>query len=356
VPEIELPDLADIKIVAPSTDVSEQDVDAIIDGIRTERATLEPVAAKAAELGDVIKMNIRGRLGGEEVLNEEDFDFEVVEEAPGEPVRPLPGLSAELMGAKPADIREITLPLGDDYPDPNMAGKTLLLNIVVKAIQRKVLPELNDEFVQQVSSTSKTVADLRETIRHNLEHERFEEAFKSVANEATDSLIARVNPPAPDGLVQDELDRIIREQRRRLERSGLQFDQFLLATNMSEDAFRESIAPTAERAVKRDLLLDAYAKAENIEPDPRAVDAEVRIMSGAVSGSERDYEVLSGSRRLHDLVTEEMRRRVALTKLVEIVSGLKPLEHDHDHDHESVEDEAVAHSEEKDTETAVAGS
>jgi trigger factor len=353
-PDVSLPDYGEIKIPAPSTSVTDDDIDKVIGEVRLSRATLESVAAKAAEVGDVVKMKIHGKAGGEDVVDRDDFDFELVGEDRSEAEQPFPGLSKEMVGARPGDIREITLALPDAYSDSNLAGKSLMLNIVVKEIQRKVLPELTDEFVKEISS-SQTVDDLRSVIRHNIEHEKNEEAINAVAKDVVDSLIARTNPPAPEVLVAEEQDRMVREQRRYFERSDLRFDQFLLAARKSEEEYREDLRPAAERAVKRDLLLDAVAKAENLEPDAEAIDIEVKRMSGAVSQSEADYERLAESRRLHDVVAGDMRRRSALMKLVELASGLQPLVHDNE-THEHVHDGEQGEVEETEPAEAVAGS
>lgn len=334
-PEIELPDYGQIQIPAPSSDVSEADVDKLIDELRMATSTLEPAPAKAAAIGDVVKMNIHGRSEGREVLSDEDFEFALVEEDQDRDSN-LPGLSKELVDSRPGDIREIVLSLGDDYRDEEMAGKALSLNIVVKEILRKVLPEVNDEWVVKVSGDAKTPDELRDRIRHNLEHEKRDEAINEVATQVIDSLIARTNPVVPEVMVNDELDTVMREQRRYFERRGLSFDQYLVAARKSEDEHREELRGTAERRVKRDLILDSVAAREGFEADPKDVDEQVNAMSKVASRSEADYERLSGSARLHDSIAEEIRRRMALTKLVEMASGLTPL-----HD-ETQEDETSA--------------
>lgn len=327
-PEINLPDYEEMKIPAPSTEVTDAEVDKVLDAIRSSRATLEPVPSRPAQIGDVVKMNIHGRSQGEEVLSQDDFDFELVDETDQADPR-FPGLSKELVGARPGDIRDVVLSLPPDYREQELAGESLSLKIVVKEVQRKILPELTDDFAKEVSS-AESVSALREMIRHNLEHEKLDEATGKVSTEVVDALIARSNLQAPEILVEEEQDRMLREHRRYFERQDLKFDQFLMAARKSEDEYRSDLRPAAERSVKRDLILDAVAEAENLEPDPRTVDEEVRQMSEAVSNSERDVERLTHSPRLHATVADEMRRRMALTKLVEITSGLKPLDHDHD--------------------------
>lgn len=339
-PEIKLPDYGEIKIPPPPTLVTQEDVDRFIEALRLERATLAPAPGQAAEIGNVVKMSIHGRSQGEEVLAQDALEFELVDETDG-PNEQLPGLSEELVGALPGDIREIVLNLPPDYRDQQLAGYGLSLRIVVKEIMRKVLPDLNDEFVGRVSRQAKTVHELKNFIRRNLEHERLDEAAGKVGTEVIDSLIARSNVSAPEVLVDDEQDSLLRSQRRYFERRGLSFEQFLIAVKKSEDEYRDELKPAAERNVKRDLILDAVANAEDITADPDVVDGRVRDMSEAVSKSNRDFERLAGSERLHETVATEVRRSLALAKLVEMASGLKPHEHHDDQDTQGIADEVV---------------
>ncbi len=320
-PEVNLPDYGEIKIPAPPIIATEGDVDDLIDEVRKARATIEPAPAKTADIGDVVKMNIKGRSDGNEVLSQEAFDFELTDEDEA-PDRQFPGLSKELIGSRPGDIREIILQLPADYAEEELAGHSLALTVVVKEVQRKVLPDVTDEFAKEVSD-KQTVAELRELVRQNLIKERTDEATRKVADEVIDSLIARSNLHVPEVMVSDEQDRLLRDHRRYFERRGMKFDQFLMATRESEEQYRDGLRPAAERQVKRDLLLDAVAKAENIQADPEVVDAQVRRMSEAVSRSARDVKRLSASTALHNSIAEDLTRRMALARLVEITSGLK---------------------------------
>ncbi len=319
-PDVHLPAIEDIKIPAPPVVVADVDVDRVLEEVRRSRATLEPAAARAAETGDVVKMNIHGRADGEEVLSQEDFQFELVDEQDS-PDRQFPGLSKELVNARPGDIRETVLSLPPDYGQQELAGKSLSLRIVVKEIQRKVLPDLNDDFARTVSDTT-TVQELRELIRRNLERERREEAFNKVASEVIDSLTARTNLVAPDILVEAELDSMLRDQRRYFERQGMRFEQFLIAARKSEEEYRQDLRPNAERLVKRDLILEAVADAEDIHADPDEVNSQMQRFTENLSRSERDMERLSASTALRGSIEEELRKRDAIRWLVQSVSGL----------------------------------
>ncbi len=323
-PQVELPNYGEIKIPAPPVVVSEADVDALIDRLRLAHATLEPATARPAAIGDVVRMNIHGTSEGEQVISQEDYQFDLVDEKSqeeGQDKTQFPGLSKEMVGARPGDIREVVLTLPLDYDPQELAGKSLSLRIVVKEVLRRVLPDLDNEFVAKVSEQTDVVG-LRELIRRNLENEKKQEARNKVATEVVDSLIARTNLTAPEVMVSQEQDRQLREHRQYFERGGLQFDQFLMAAGKSEEQYREDLRPPAERSVKRELILDAVAKAEGIAPSQADVDRQLQLTSRAVSHSARDYERLAHSDRLRETIEEELRRQRALARLVEITSGL----------------------------------
>jgi trigger factor len=332
-PEVVLPDYGEIKIPAPPTDVSDSEVDSVIESLRGARSTYDPAPNKSAEIGDAVKVNITGRFEGREVVSNDDLDFPLrAEDDELETDGALPGLSKELVGSRRGDIKEISLKLPDTYDDAEMAGRSLPLNIVVKDVLARKLPMVDDSFAQEVSAAS-TVSELRDAIRHNLLHEKHDEATGKVATEAVDSLIARANLTVPEALVSAEQDRLLREQERYFQRGGLSFEQLLMATKKTREEYLDDLKPAALRRVKRDLLLDKIAESEELTPDPHAVDQELTDMITAMAKSERDKERLESSDALKRRLEDEMRRQMALAKLVESASGLRPSPH-HDDEHE----------------------
>lgn len=334
-PEVKLPDYGAIRIPAPPVIVTDRDVDDVITVLRQDRATLEPAPGKAAEIGDVVTMNIHGRAEGREVINRESFDFELIEEQQDrsqdededdERSLPpdLPGLSAQLVAAEVGDIREITISLPADYQDPDLAGHTVFLNILVKGVKRKILPALNDEFVHLLSGYS-TVAELREGIRDNITQERTARAQNKVAQDVIDSLIARTSFAVPEVLIDEEQERMLETRKRWFERRGMSLERLLLADGMSEEEFRAQLRQPAEREVRRGLILDAVAKAEHIAPSRTEVERTIFRTVASADQSERERERLLHSDRVREVVAEDIARGRALARLVEIVGGLKIL-------------------------------
>ncbi|HZT97301.1 MAG TPA: trigger factor [Chloroflexota bacterium] len=361
-PLISLPDYRQIKIPAPPVIVAIADVDDVLDKLRWDRGSWEPAPARAAEAGDAVRVNVTGRIGGHEVAAEEDLQVELVAEEESEEERNrfaddprFPGLSRKLAGSRVGDIKDLVLQLpqgkGEDHSTPN----TMTVTVIVKEVLKRALPPLDDEFARNVSS-AEDVQGLRALIRRNLERERAEEARTRVAREIIDSLIARTNPPAPETLVEKEMDSIVRDARRSIEQAGMKFDEFLIIAHKSEEQFRQESRPQAERRVKRDLILESIVEAEGIEVTPEEIEAQVETMSQYVTRSDRDYERLVHSERLHEAVAENLARSKALNLLVEIVSGLKPEEDEDEDADDSIAFEAAEADDDQPAEAATAQS
>ncbi len=319
-PAVELPDYHTISVTPPAVEVSDDDVEGLVTELRERAATLEPVQ-RPAQLGDTVTMNVAARVGGEEVINEEEADFPVQspeDEAAANPV--FPGLSEEMVGVRPGDIKEIALPLPEDYPREEWAGKTMFLRALVKEVKRTVLPEVDDDFVQSVSNFE-TTDQLREALRDNIEAERQLQANEQLVRDSVDALTSRTFVDIPPVLIEEELDRMVKDLQQAFEQQGMAFDLYLSATGKTEEEMRNELREGATENVKQSLVLGALADAEDIEISNRDVDQEIdALLRGLRTGSaerrriRNDTDIRSGLR-------SRLRRQRAVRRLVEIASG-----------------------------------
>ncbi|MBV9281632.1 MAG: trigger factor, partial [Chloroflexi bacterium] len=317
-PEVQLPDYHTVHLERPRVEVSEGDVDALLQTLRERNATLEPVV-RPAQLGDVVTMNIVGRVGGEDVVNNENADFELRDE--GELPDPvLPGLAAELVGANRGDIREITLPLPELYLQQELAGKTMFVRALIKEIKRKVLPPLDDDLAQSVSEFQ-TLEELRNALRQNLTLERSLEADERLVQEAIEAVTSRTFVEIPPLLVKDELDRMVEDMRGAFERRRLSLEAYLEATGKSEQDLRREMHDSAVQNVKTSLVLAAIADAEQIEVKTREVDAALEELLRTANTPETERRRLRASNDVRSNVRSRLRRQRAIQRLVEVVTG-----------------------------------
>jgi trigger factor len=318
-PEVQLPDYSTIRVEREQVEVTDNDVNEVIEDIRERNATLEPVG-RPAQIGDVVTINITGRVDGEEVINNDNAEYELRDEENGEPDPTLPGLSAELIGISAGEIREFVLRLPEEYPDENVAGKSLLVRVLAKETKRKVLPDLNDDFAQSVS-VFQTVDELRDGVRSNLEVERRVEADEKLVTDAVDAVTERTFIDIPPVLIEEEIDRVIDDMRVTFERQRLSLETYLEATQKSEADLRHDMRESATKNVKQSLVLGAIADAENITVSNRELDTALEEALRTMQTTDAERRRLRTSSAVRTNIRNRLRRQRAIQKLVETVTG-----------------------------------
>lgn len=318
-PEVQLPDYHAIRVERPEVEVTDSDVDALLHDVQERNATLEPVV-RPAQIGDVVTMNVGARVGGEEVFNSDNADFELRDEEHSTPDPIFPGLAKELVGANRGDIREVTLPLPELYSNQELAGKTMFLRVLIKEIKRKVLPPLDDELAQTVSEFQ-TLDELRQALHSNLLLERRLEAEEQLVNQAVEAVTSRTFVEIPPVLVDEELDRMLDDMRQAFERRQLSFETYLDTVGKKDADIRQEMRDSATQNVKTSLVLGALANAEHIEVSNREVDSAIEELLRSTRSTDAERRRLRSSTAVRSNIRSRLRRQRAIQKLVGIVTG-----------------------------------
>lgn len=318
-PPVELPDYHAIHVEAPPVTIEGTEVQEILQDLRERQAALEPVQ-RPAEMGDVVTMNLTARVGGEEAVNQENADVELAAE-PEEGINAvLPGLSGELVGTTPGDIREITIPFPAEYPNPEWAGKTAFVTALAKEVKRKVLPELDDEFAQSVSRFE-TLDELRAALERNVELEKRNQANEQLVRDAIEALVSRTFMDIPPVLVEEELDRMMTDLERAFTGQGQSFEMYLQTVGKTQEDLRNEMREGATENVKSSLVLAALADREGIEIGNEEINAGIGDLIGNLRMSNQERKRLRNDRNLRTSIRTRLRRQAAIRRLVSIVSG-----------------------------------
>jgi trigger factor len=187
----------------------------------------------------------------------------------GAPANP-PGFDEQLAGLSSGETKEFHVRYPDDYTIKELAGTTVKYEVSIKAIRKRVVPELDDEFAKDMGDFESLEA-LRTRVRADLEHEAKHEAEREVRGELLKHLAARVDFDVPAALLNREIDRRVEEFVRRLIEQ--QIDP--MRTNINWEEFRERQKEAASEAVKSALVLDEVARRENITASEDEVEAEL---------------------------------------------------------------------------------
>jgi trigger factor len=301
-PQLKLAGYESLKVTVPSPVVSEEEMTKQIDRLRGNFASLEPVD-RDARAGDSVVIDMTATNEGKAVAGMSYTDYSVELGAGND----LPELDEHLPGAKVGETVNFEADLG---------GTPVQVQVVVKQVQEKVLPETTDEWASEASEFS-TVAELRQDIETRMSELKRVQASLSLRNGALEALVALVDEEPPTVLVDAEVRRSAEELGRRLDSQGVRLERYLEATGRTLEDLIAELRTQAIPTVKADLALRAVAEAVGIEPSESELDTFMEAMA-AGSGIDANVfreQVERAGRRL--AVRSDLKKSKAFDWLVE---------------------------------------
>ncbi len=311
-PEIELGEYRGLEAEQGEVNIDDLQVDHQIYMLREQNSRLVPKEDQPAQDGDLVTIDFKGFVDGEpfEGGEAEDHSLELGSHSF------VPGFEEQLVGLKQGDEKEIKVTFPEDYSNEDLAGKEATFQVSLKQVKEKQLPELNDDFVKEVSefdTFEEMKADLKEKLLKNAEEQSKTKLEESLIEKVTDASEVKL----PEILVDRQIDRMIDEMENYLRRQGLGLDQFLELSGKTREELREQNRPEAEKRTKANLVLDAIAKKEGFTVDDSEIDAKLAEIAEAYEDQvDRIKEILEKQGRLPS-IREELRIRKAVDLLVE---------------------------------------
>jgi trigger factor len=264
VPPIDPGDYAAITLRKTPVEVEDAAVDQALERLRERAARFEPVEDRPVAHGDTVVVDLERTGADGQAEQHENVSVEV-----GAPANP-PGFDAELTGLRVGDSRQFTLTYPADYAIKELAGSSVAYAVAVRAIKRRVVPALDDEFAKDLGDYESLEA-LRGRVLEDLEHQSLHEKDRELRAEMLRQLASRVGFEAPASLVDREIDRRVEDFVRRLIEQ--QIDP--MRTNINWEEFRDRQREPAAEAVRGALVLDEVARRENLTVDQAEVTREV---------------------------------------------------------------------------------
>ncbi|HEX6395756.1 MAG TPA: trigger factor [Acidimicrobiales bacterium] len=259
-PRLHLAGYQGLRVEVPSPEVTEEEIQAQIDRLRSNFGELREVSRPARD-GDHLTIDLKGSRNGEDVsgLTTDDFLYELGSKTV------LPELDDQLQGARVGDIFEFNAELPDG---------TVHFKVLVKDVKEKVLPEVTDEWASEASEFD-TVEELRADITKRISLVKKVQSTLALRNSAVEALVELVDIDAPAPLVDAEVQRRVHDLEHRLQSQNLGVAEYLQATGQTPEQVVESMREGAAGAVKADLALRAIADQEQIEPTDQDLQAEI---------------------------------------------------------------------------------
>jgi trigger factor len=267
VPPIDPGDYSTISLRKRTAAVGDEAIEASLSRLRERAARYEPVDGRGVEMGDSVLMDMKRTAAAKSAdgeMGEPQTDrHDNVTATP-------PGVDEELLGLMPDDSKAFEIRYPQEYTIQELAGTTVTYDVTVKAVRKRIVPALDDEFAKDLGDFDSLDA-LRAQVRKDLEHEAGHEADREVRSDLLRQLASRVSFDVPSSLLDREIDRRVEEFVRRLIEQ--QIDP--MRTNINWEEFRERQKEAASEAVRSALVLDEIARREGISATESEVDAEV---------------------------------------------------------------------------------
>jgi trigger factor len=314
-PVITLGDYHAIHLKPNVMEVTDVEVDEVIERLRKEQAEMTPVT-RPVQLGDLATVNIKGGVEGSEPLEREGMQINIDKEK-----GVFPWLD-QLIGANLNEARMVNYIYPDDATEA-LKGKTATYTITVTDLKEPHLPELNDEFVKSIS-VLETMEQLKQRVRANLYAEKEQEEESRFADEVLDSIVEQSKIAYPASMMDDETDQDIARSKELAGQLGLTWEKYLQLSGKDESAYRVDVRPRAEKRLKRLLTLMQLSEDEQIEVTNKEIDVEIdqRAQVAAQEGGNaaQTRRALSSKESRHD-IEFNLKLRKTVDRIVAMAKG-----------------------------------
>ena len=309
-PEVTLGDYKGLEVPKSEVEVTDEDVDAEIKKEQEKNSRTVTVEDRGAENGDITTIDFEGFVDGVAFEGGKGTDYPLTLGSGSF----IPGFEDQLVGAKAGDHVEVNVTFPEEYQAAELAGKAAVFQCDVKKVEAKELPELDDDFAQDVSEFD-TLAEYKEDIKKNLTDKKEKEARAAKENAAVDKAIENAQMEIPEAMVDTQVRQMINDFASRMQSQGLTMEQYFQFTGMTVEKMQEEMKPQALKRIQTRLVLEKIAETENIQPTEEEVNEEISKMAQMYKMEADKLKELLGDREL-----EQMKKDMAVQKAVTLVA------------------------------------
>ena len=304
-PEVELGEYKGLDVKKPVYEVEDAEVEKQIKDMQEKNARMEVKEDGKVEKGDIAVIDFKGYIDGTAFEGGEGHDYPL-EIGSGSFID---NFEDQLIGLAVGDKKEVNVTFPENYGKDELNGKPAMFEVEVKSIKVKELPELDDEFAKEVAAVE-SLAELKENLKKTLEKNNADKAEREFEEAVITAVIENAKMDVPGVMIEKEIDAMMKDLEGRLQYQGLNLDQYMEFTGNTVEKMREFMKENAERKVKADLVLEAVAKAENIEATDEEVSARALELAKMYTPKdpEKMAEILAKSQRAmiaNDIVIEK---------------------------------------------------
>ena len=308
-PEVTLGDYKGIEVEKIDVEVTDDEVLEDIKKEQLQNARKVLVEGRAAQLDDEVTLDFEGFVDGVPFDGGKGENYKLVLGSHSF----IDTFEDQLVGKNIGEDVEVNVTFPEQYQAADLAGKPATFKVKINEIKAKELPELDDEFAQDVSEFD-TLAEYKESLKKNLEEKKVNEAKRTKEDEAVQKIIDKSKMDLPEAMIDTQCETMVEEFAQRIAQSGLSMDQYLQFSGLTIDGLKEQVRPEAISRIQGSLVLEQIAKEENIEVTDEDVNAEIEKMA-ANYGMEADKL----KEYMGDAEKDSMKKELAITKAVDLV-------------------------------------
>ena len=275
-PEVTLGEYKGVEVQKTKSEVTEEDIETEIKRAREKNSRLITVEDRGIEDGDQVTIDFDGSVDGKrfEGGKAEDYPLTIGSHTF------IDNFEEQLIGKTTGEECEVNVTFPAEYHVEELKNKPAVFKVKVKEIQRKELPEANDDFASEVSDFD-TMEEYKEDLTEKLQAEKIEAAKTADEDKVVAKVIENATMEIPDQMVEEQVNGMVNDYARRLESQGISFKQYVEITGMTAEKIGEQMKPQAIKRIQTRLVLEAVVKAENIETSEEKLDEEIAKMAEA---------------------------------------------------------------------------
>ena len=315
-PLVDLGDFRSLRLEPEPVEVTEEQVDEVLERMRYSAAPWEPVD-RPVKFGDLVTLDVDGVIEGEVAADDKGVDFIPMLDNP----HPFPGFSVYLEGMKRDESKEFTLKVPEDYSDTTIAGKDCHFHAKVLEIKEKLLPDLDDEFAKGVGAGHESLEVLRASVLEDLTNHVESAAQRAFQDRSLEEVIKGASVEASDLMTNREIDHLLEERAQAVQGRRVDMDSYLQDAGKTPDELRDELRPVARERLTRVFVIRSLAREEGIEVVPEDIESELDSIVTSTGESNDDLRrALSTDSAMSSIGSAILQRRV-LERLSQIVQG-----------------------------------
>ena len=304
-PEVTLGKYKGVTVTKIDTSVSEEEIDEAVEAERLNNARAVTVEDRAIAEGDTAVIDYEGFVDGEpfEGGKGENHSLEIGSHS----------FEEQLIGKTNGEETEVNVTFPEDYHAEELAGKPAVFKVKIHEIRVKELPDLDDEFAQDISEFD-TLAEYKEDVKKQIEERKKAEARQTKEEEAIKKIVDKSSMEIPDAMLETQIESMIEDFAQRISQQGLSFEQYMQFSGLTMEKLKDQVKPDALSRIKSSLVLEQIVTEENIEATEEDLNTEIDKMAEAYKMTADQIRTMMG-----EAEQKSIKKDIAIQKAVTLV-------------------------------------